>query len=57
MNLERKVFDMVLLKLDAVSYQRDQRIILDQISLIVEQGAFLNNFGSFRREEKVHYFD
>ena len=45
MNLERKVFDMVLLKLDAVSYQSDQRIILDQISLIVEQGAFLTISG------------
>ena len=32
MNLERKVFDMVLLKLDAVSYQSDQRIILDPVS-------------------------
>lgn len=45
MNLERKVFDMVLLKLEAVSYQSDQRIILDQISLIVEQGAFLTISG------------
>ncbi|MGL9728503.1 ABC transporter ATP-binding protein [Enterococcus sp. DIV0756] len=36
---------MTLLELNSVSYQSDQRMILDQISLTVEQGAFLTITG------------
>lgn len=36
---------MTLLELNFVSYQSDQRMILDQISLTVEQGAFLTITG------------
>lgn len=36
---------MTFLELDSISYQNDQRTILDQITLTVEQGAFLTITG------------